>query len=232
MSNSTIRLLGQATGLKVIFLFLKKLESLNWNYREIERATGVSSGGIELVISNLHEMGFVRLKGGDLRQSQRELIKRRDLLDRWDLGYAERLRPSLFYNRYRMAGSRSLYDLLDDILGANANDRILISGELGAALLVKDLYPQSATLFFATDHYDLMKLLKLIPDPTGNIDVLDSFGTFNHFDKELLDGLPLADPLLIRAELLLRGSNRLRAIADEIYNSFIKDRLGIHDEDR
>jgi hypothetical protein len=231
MSNSTIRLLGQATGLKVIFLFLKKLESLNWNYREIERATGVSSGGIELVISNLREMGFVRLKGGDLRQSQRELIKRRDLLDRWDSGYAERLRPSLFYSRYRMDSSRSLYDLLDDILGANTNDRILIGGELGAALLVKDLYPQSATLIFAADHYDLMKLLKLIPDPNGNIDVLDSFGTFNHFDKELLDGFPLADPLLIRAELLLRGSNRLRVIADKIYNNFIKDRLEIYDQD-
>ena len=75
-----------------------------------------------------------------------------------------------------------------------------------------------------------MMLLKLIPDPTGNIDVLDSFGTFNHFDNEMLDGLPLADPLLIRSELLLRGSNPLRVIADKIYNSFIKDRLEIHDQ--
>ena len=221
----------QATGLKVIFLFLKKLESLNWNYREIERTTGISLGGIACVIRDLREMGFVRLKGGDVRQSQRELIKGRELLDRWDLGYAERLRPSLFYNRYRMADSRSLYDLLNDILGANADDRILIGGELGAALLVKDLHPQSATLIYAADHYNLIMLLKLIPDPTGNIDVLDSFGTFNHFDKELLDGFPLADPLLIRSELLLRGSDQLRAIADKIYNSFIKDGLEIHDQD-
>ena len=230
MTISTIRLLGQAEGLKVIFLFLKKLESLNWNYREIERATGIPSGGIALVFSNLREMGFVRLEGDNVRQGQSELIKRRELLYRWDLGYAEKLRPSLFYNRYRMAGSRSLYDLLDDILGANANDRILIGGELGAALLVNDLHPQSATLIFAEDHYNLIMLLKLIPDPTGNIDVLDSFGTFNHFDKELSDGLPLADPLLIRAELLLRGSNRLRVIADKIYNSFIKYRFQIYDQ--
>lgn len=221
-----------AAGLQVIFLFLKKLESLNWNYRKIERATGIPSGEIAWVIRNLREKGFVRLERDNVRQGQRELIKRRDLLDRWDLGYTERLRPSLFYNRYRMACNRSLYDLLDDILGANANDRILIGGELGAALLVKDLYPQSATLIFAVDHHDLMILLKLIPDPNGNIDVLNSFGAFNQFDKELLDGFPLADPLLIRAELLLRGSNRLRAIADKIYNSFIKDRLGIHDQDR
>jgi len=231
MSISTIRFLGQAAGLKVIFLFLKKLESLMWNYREIERATGVSSGGFALVISNLREMGFVRLEGDNVRQGQSELINRRELLDRWDLGYAEKLRPSLFYNRYRMAGSRSLYDLLDDILGANANNRILIGGELGAALLVKDLYPKSATLIFAEDHYNLIMLLNLISDPNGNIDVLDSFGTFNHFDNELLDGLPLADPLLIRAELLLRGSNQLKAIADKIYNSFIKDSLEIPDQD-
>jgi len=230
MYGSTIRLLGQATGLKVIFLFLKKLKSLNWNYREIERATGISLGGIAWVIRDLREMGFVRPKGGDVSQTQRELIKRRELLDRWDLGYAEKLRPSLFYSRYRMAGSRSLYDLLDDILGANANDRILIGGELGAALLVNDLHPQSATLIFAADYYNLMMLLKLIPDPTGNIDVLDNFGTFNHFDNEMLDGLPLADPLLIRSELLLRGSNRLRLIADKIYNSFIKDTLEIIDQ--
>lgn len=101
----------------------------------------------------------------------------------------------------------------------------MIGGELGAALLVEDLRPQSATLIFGADHYNLIMLLKLIPDPSGNIDVLDSFGTFNHFDNELLDGLPLADSLLIRAELLLRGSNRLKLIAAKIYNSFIKDRF-------
>jgi hypothetical protein len=219
-------------GFKVIFLFLKKPESLNWNYREIERATGTSLGGIAWVIRDLREMGFVRLKGKSIRQSQRELIKRRELLDRWDLGYTERLRPNLFYNRYRIAGGRSLDDLLNDILGANENDHILIGGELGASLLVNDLRPQSATLHFLADPLKLIMLLKLIPDPVGNIDVLDSFGTFNHFDERRINGLTLADPLLIRAELLLRESDRLRALADKIYNNFIGDRLEIYEQDR
>jgi hypothetical protein len=222
----------QATGLKVIFLFLKKPESLSWNYREIERATGTSLGGIAWVIRDLREMGFVRLKGSSIRHGQRELIKRQDLLDRWDLGYAERLRPNLFYNKCHIAGNRSLDDLLKDIRSSNESDHILIGGELGAALLVNDLRPQSATLHLLENPLRLLTLLKLIPDPDGNIDILDSFGTLNHFEKKRMNGFTLADPLLIRAELLLRGSERLRAIADKIYNDFIRDRLRIYDQNR
>jgi hypothetical protein len=220
----------QATGLKVIFLFLKKLEALSWNYREIEEATGTSLGGIAWVIRDLRKMGFVRIKGRKLRQSQRQLINRHDLFDRWELGYAERLRPSLFYNRYRMAASRSLDDLLINIQDSNKDGQILIGGELGAALLTDGLRPQSATLHFLTEPLKLVTYLKLIPDPVGHIDVLKSFGTFNHFEGKRIKGFTLADPLLIRAELLLRGSDRLRAIADVIYNDFIKERLEIDDQ--
>jgi hypothetical protein len=219
----------QATGLKIIFLFLKKPESIKWNYRQIEQATGTSLGGIAWVIRDLRETGFVRLKKSGIRQSQRELIKRRELLDRWDLGYAEKLRPDLFYKKCHIAGDRSLDDLLKDIQDSNERDHILISGELGAAFLINDLRPETATLHFLANPLKLMTLLKLIPDPDGNIDILDSFGTLNHFEKKWINGLTLADPLLIRAELLLRGSERLRAIADNIYSNFIRDRLSLYD---
>ena len=217
----------QVTGLKVIFLFLKNPVSPSWNYRQIEEATGTSLGGIAWIVRDLREMGFIRLKGKKLRQPQRELINKRALLDRWELGYAEKLRPSLFHNRYRMAGKGSLDDLINVIKNSDKTEQFLVGGELGASLLINDLRPQSATLHLVAEPLKTVTLLKLIPDPVGNIDVLKTFGTYNQFEATQIRGLTPADPLLIRAELLLRGSDRLRKIAKTIYDDFIYKRMAI-----
>ncbi|RJR43650.1 MAG: hypothetical protein C4567_05435 [Deltaproteobacteria bacterium] len=214
----------QATGLKIIFLFLKRPEAVSWNYREIEEATGTALGGIAWILRDLRELGFVRLKGRQLRQPQRELINRRELLNRWEFGYAERLRPKLFRDRYRISGRMTLSDLLENIPNIEETDRIMVGGELGASLLVGNLRAQSITLHTEEPLKTATKL-KLLPDPQGNVDILETFGTLSSWEVKKKKGCTLADPLLIRAELFLRPSERLREIAEEIYQQLILPRL-------
>ena len=56
--------------------------------------------------------------------------------------------------------------------------------------------------------------LRLVPDPAGPVTLLRRFGTVD--GEPSADGVALATPLLIRAELLASGDARVRAFADEV----------------
>jgi hypothetical protein len=211
----------QATGVKLVFLVLKQPAALSWNYRELAEASGIALGSVAWILSDLRALGFVRL----VEKGQRELANWHDLLERWEMGYAERLRPKLFRNRCRMAGERSLDELIHDIQGTAGAEKIMVGGELGAALITGDLRPQSVTLHLLGEPQKIMTQLRLVPDPDGPVDVLDAFGRFNQWEGRTLKGLTIADPLLMRAELLLQHSERLRTIAEELRTSYIAGRI-------
>jgi hypothetical protein len=215
----------QATGLKIIFLFLKNPEAVNWNYRDIAEATGTALGGISWVVSDLRRLGFVRLKAAQQGKRQRELSNWRELIDRWEMGYSENLRPRLVRNRYRIASGKGFEELVESIPHTNYSRDILLGGELGAALLLETLRPQSAVLHLLGDALKLITALRLIPDPSGDITVLDGFGPINRWEEKGIKGCTLADPLLIHAELLLMGSERLRKVAIDIYDQILAKRF-------
>jgi hypothetical protein len=213
------------TGLKIIFLFLKKPEAVNWNYRDIGEATGAALGGVGWIMGDLRSSGFIRVKVSKNAQRQRELVNRQKLLDRWEVGYVEKLRPKLFRNRYRIAGQRTINDLLEIIKDINISNKILIGGELGAKLLGENIRPQRATLHLADNYKELINNMKLVPDNNGNIDILEAFGIFNNYKEIDTFDYDIADPLLIRAELISFGIDRLNEIADDILNNYISKRL-------
>ena len=215
----------QATGLKIIFLFLKKPKAVNWNYREIAEATDTALGGISWVVSDLRRLGFVCLKADQQRKRQRELNNCKELFDRWELGYSEKLRPILFRNRYRIASGKGVEELIESIPHTNYSKNILLGGELGAALLLDTLRPQSAALHLLGDAPKLTTALRLIPDPSGTITVLDGFSPITRWEEKEIKGCTLADPLLIHAELLLKGSDRLREVAKDIYDKILAKRF-------
>jgi hypothetical protein len=211
----------QPTGLRLIFLLLKNPDAINWNYRELGEAAGIALGGIGWILGDLRELGFVRLVG----RRKRRLTNRIDLFDRWGAGYGERLRPKLLQNKYRMAGDRQLDGLVDQIQTTAYADKILIGGELGAALLLGTLRPARATLHLLGDPLKIITQLRLIPDPDGPVDVLTGFGTYNHWEKGRTTGCVFADPLLIHAELLIHYTDRLKEIAEEIFEEYVKKRF-------
>ena len=62
---------------------------------------------------------------------------------------------------------------------------------------------------------------KLKPSPTGEITFLLQFGTQNAWSDY---PEPLADPLLLGAELLLSQDDRLRETRDRLYINYIAER--------
>lgn len=217
----------QATGLKLIFLLLKRPDAINSKYRDLAKQAGIALGSTGFIIRDLRAAGFVRLVG---RGRQRRLVNSVDLFSRWEMGYVERLRAKLFVGRYRVAGGGTFDSLIQNIHKTGNVENLMLGGELGAMLLTESLRPEKATLHFLGDSRKITTQLRLIPDPKGTIDLLHAFGTNTHWEERQPRGCALADPLLIHAELALNPSARLKGIAEEIHNDYILQRLQAHDQ--
>lgn len=219
--SKTIRAF-RSSGLKLIFLFIKAPEALNWTYRKIAETSGNALGSVGQVIEDLRTMGFIRSAGKNLRH----LENHTELINRWEIHYADNLRPRLVRAGCRVAGGKSVETLIENTKAMRDEGTVLIGGELGASLLLKTLRPQKATLHIAGG--DLLKVstqLRLIPDEHGPVTVLNAFGRANQYEAFESGTYGLADPLLIHTEILLENSDRLRSIADEIYRAHILARF-------
>jgi hypothetical protein len=209
----------QKTGLKLIYLLLRRPQAINWNYRELANAAGIALGTVSWIWADLRELGFIRLIGPNLQA----LNQGRDLLNRWEIGYAELLRPKLMIKTCGFAGP--IENLVNRIRRNSKPGEILIGGELGAGLLTNQLRPERATLHINVDVTQAMKVLQLYPHPQGNVDLLQVFGNQNGWDGQQPQEIKLADPLLIRAELLGENSERLLKIAKLIFNKYLAPRI-------
>lgn len=218
----------QPTGLSLIFLLLKQPEAITWDYRKLASAAGISLGAVGWVLRDLRVLGFIRLIG----KRQRRLVNWRDLLERWEEGYVERLRPKLFRKTYRIAAEKSLDQLADAIKNSIDRDKILVGGEMGATLLTGNLRPARVALHLLREPPEIITPLQLIPDPQGPVAVLDTFGEFTKWEEEQPEGLTLVDPLLIHSELFVSPSDRLKKAADDIYKNYILNRLEKYDQIR
>ncbi|MGH7456957.1 MAG: type IV toxin-antitoxin system AbiEi family antitoxin, partial [bacterium] len=200
---------------------LKQPQAINWNYRELAREAGVALGTVVWILTDLREMGFIRLAGPNLQT----LVQGRDLLNRWEIGYAELLRPKLTIETCRLAGG-SIEDLVTRIRQKSYPGEILIGGELGAALLTNQFRPARATLHINNvEAGEAMKILQLYPHVEGNVDLLQVFGNQNGWDEKQPKGVKLADPLLVHAELWRDSSERLHKIAELIFNKYLAPRI-------
>ncbi len=209
----------QKTGLKLIYLLLRQPQAINWNYRELANAVGIALGTVSWILADLREMGFIRLAGPSLQK----LTQGRDLLNRWEIGYAELLRPKLMIKTCGFAGS--VENLATRIRRNSKPGEILVGGELGAGLLTNQLRPERATLHINADVTQVMRVLQLYPHPQGNVDLLQVFGNQNGWDGQQPKGIKLADPLFIHAELLRGNSERLLKIAELIFNKYLAPRI-------
>ena len=84
----------QEAGLKVIFYLLQDPLNANKPYREMQRATGVSLGGIKNVMDVLVERNFILSAGG-----RRVLKNKNTLFNLWVENYNQVLKPKLLLCR-------------------------------------------------------------------------------------------------------------------------------------
>ncbi len=211
--------LFRTAGLKLIYLFLRNRQAVNATYRVLADDAGIALGAIGSLFGELEKRGNLQIENG-----RRELAAIEELLQRWQLGYLETLRPKLFLQRCKPAANADLAQLPERIKQLGDGKRLLLGGELGAALMTTQFTPQSAVLYLPPEHQlKLMLQLNLTPDPHGNITLLKPFGQQCSWTGWQPEGLTLADPLLTFAELNGSGTDQ---VANKLYRQYLIPRFG------
>ncbi len=211
--------LFRTAGLKLIYQLLRSPQGVNATYRTLAEDADIALGAIGSLFGELEKRGNLsRNKDGS-----RQLNAAEELLQRWQLGYLEALRPKLFLERCRLATGQGASQIAEQIRTLGEGRQILIGGELGAQLMSGGFEAQTATLYLDEEQQlKTMLQLHLIPDPDGPVTLLKSFGRQCHWSGMQPPGLTMADPLLIFAELNGSDSDQ---IAQKLYQQFLKPRF-------
>lgn len=211
--------LFRTAGLKLVYLFLRNRLAVNATYRVLSDDAGIALGAVGSLFGELEKRGNLLVEGGE-----RQLRAIEELLQRWQLGYLETLRPKLLLERCQLAPGYSVSQLPERLKQLGEGKKVLIGGELGASLLVSGFQPESAVFYLPPEQQlKTMLQLNLAPDPEGPITLLQSFGRQCSWTGWQPEGLSLADPLLTFAEL--KGS-RTDRVAERLYRQYLVPRFG------
>ncbi len=194
------------TGLKVLFHFLLKPELVNRTQREIAEYTGVALGNIPQVLEGLKTTGYI------LPVNKKEYIweNRKELLFRWIENYQTILKPALKKKTYQMGLNWKEIQLNEGIA--------TWGGEPAADILTNYLRPEKYILYTNEGQATLIKNYKLQPKKEGDLEVIEMF-----WNKEI--NTKTAPPIIVYAELLIKGGKRNKETAEMIFNEYIQPNL-------
>ncbi len=211
--------LFRPAGLKLIYLLLHNPKAVNATYRSLADDAGIALGAIGDLFAELEKRGNLTTDA----QGNRQLSAIEELLQRWQLGYMETLKPKLLLQRCQLAPGDNVNLIVDRLKLLPHGKQVLLGGELGAALLTSKFQPKSVILYLQPELLlKTMLQLHLVPDPKGEVTVLQPFGQQCHWSGWQPAGLTLVDPLLTFAEL--SGSNTDQ-VAEQLYRQYLSPRL-------
>lgn len=189
------------TSLQLIFHFLAVEGLVGKTYREISEVTGVSLDTISRTINLLKENRFlIEVSFGNY-----QLVREEALLKRWIPEFGDRLKPKLLLGRFRFLKEENWEALEFD------PNQTQWSGEPGADKLLNILRPEVFTVYTLEEKQALVKKYRLIPDPSGKIEVYRAF-----WNMDCFPAAQTAPPLLIYADLLLSGVARNVEVAKQL----------------
>ena len=189
--------LGPSTW-KVAYVLLQFANASACTVRELADHAGVSHGAAHNAVNALAERGWVH----DLGRRGQRVVKWRDLWAAWELGYIDRLANKLFITHAIHPAHASLQEWVEDTaFGESA----LLGGELGAQRWGGEIRASTGVVHVREWDAATMRQLRLLPAANGPLVVRQMFGDCNHDPVDP----SLADPMLMRAELLLIPDERL-----------------------
>jgi len=195
-------------GLRVLFALLCKHELWNVNYREITRAARVALGTVAGVMKDLTLQGHLV----ELKNKQRRLVQRKQLLDKWTQAYAEKIRPKRVIGLYRGPGPDFWRQA--DLTQFQA----LWGGETAAYQMTRYLKPEITTIYARRPINDLVLKLKLRKDNDGDVEIREQFWAFDTIEANQ----KLVPPLLVYADLIATGDARNIETAKRIYGDYLE----------
>jgi Uncharacterized protein conserved in bacteria len=200
------------TGLKIVFAFLEDPQLINLPYRVIADELNVALDTVHNVINGLKEMGFII----SLNEKKNKLINLKQLLDRWIQEYDVRLKPDLFIGNFRFASKVAVDSWKELKLNPPA---LQWGGEPAGALITNYLRPVELTLYTNQTKLEVMKELRLLPDPKGNIKLYKKFWRDSRPEKQYVS------EILAYADLINHGDSRNAETAQRIYEQHLQDRF-------
>lgn len=211
--------LFRPAGLKMVYQLLRNPLAVNATYRALADDSDIALGAIGSLFTELENRGNLLT----LDSAERRLHAIEELLQRWQLGYLETLRPKLLLQRCQLAPGSSIELIPERLKQLKEGNQVLIGGELGASLLTGGFQAQTATLYLKPEQQlKIMLQLQLTPTPEGSISLLQPFGRHCSWNGWQPEGLTLADPLLTFAELSGTLTNQ---IADKLYQQYLIPRF-------
>ncbi|WP_347160121.1 type IV toxin-antitoxin system AbiEi family antitoxin [Pontibacter chitinilyticus] len=194
------------TGLKVVNLLLQHPEYVNEPYRFLAEKADTGLDTINKVYKALLKEKYIL----PLNSKEYKWNKREQLLVSWADGYTKTLKPKLQQRTFRpleKGKDWKAYTLPPDTCwgGANAGD-----------LLTNHLIADHWTVYTRQDYGALMKEMKWIPDPNGNIKVLEKFW------EEKCEGSHVP-PLIAYADLMEGDDPRYMETAKAIYEKYLQN---------
>jgi len=189
----------QAAGTKIIYQLMKDDQLCAQPYRTIAQRAQVALGAVGPIIKELQEKNLLVEDAG----GQRHLTHPTAIRQLWESGYLTRLRPKLQVERCKFSAPWNIDSLPLMIKEQKLADKVLIGGELAASFYCENVQAQSATLHLER-HVALKQMLqlRLVPCSDGPVTIVEQFADNNAFEQRSPEGLQLADPRLVRCELL------------------------------
>jgi hypothetical protein len=202
-------------GTQLLFTLASIEQAGTWTVRQLGEASGLSKSNVANVRQQLVARGILKKSGRvfevrDKSRIEEELLR----------GYELALRPRLLIGRFRSPQSE-LDDMLTELSGAfrDLSIRWSVTGGPAAYALQKFYRGLELPVFIDAFSDQLRRQLRILPDKTGPIILLRSFGTVPFWRNT--DPFPLAHPWLIYSELMNSPDPRAHEAAEELKREYL-----------
>jgi hypothetical protein len=194
--------LWNATGMKFLFTILTDHKLIEASQREIATMAGIALGNVGPLLAEMQKEGYTTLS------SKKEvIIDELALRDKWVDLYSSVLRPKLKIGRFKRMHNSEDWKKID-------NKTFLWGGENAGAVLTDYLTPEIYTMYTKENKQVIMKDQKLIPDPNGNIDLMQQFWADALQKNQKYP--KVVPPLIAYAELATDRDSRNQETAERI----------------
>lgn len=209
VSSSELAFDLNSANIKIIFVLLAVKDAINLTYREISKMGDVALGSINKTFLMLQKYNYLIIK----QNGDRILANKEELLNKWCIAYAEKLRPKLILARF----STDLVDELKNVKPSEFN--FLWGNEIAASQLTHYLKPEIITLYAENDLPKLQLKFRLKSNAHGDIELLKKFWYFN------IEDATVVPHILVYADLLNSLDERNQETASLIYEQYIKKEM-------
>lgn len=199
-------------GMVFTFYLLTNEDFLKHTYRQMGQLCDTALGNITYIMKDLHDQGFLVKR----RIGNWQIQKRKELIEAWVEKYPEKLKNNCILGTFRLQHPEEIENW------KNLNiDRTKTQwgGEPGAELLTNYLKPATLTIYTEEERKTLIKNLRLLPAPEGNIMLYTKFWHTEDRDAEAVH------PIIVYADLLEINDPRTDEVANMIYDEYLKEKF-------